>query len=118
MYWGPKFLYERYDLPIVIAENGLSNCDWVHVDGKVHDPHRVDFLTRYLRAYQRAVDDGVDALGYFYWSLTDNFNWAHGFKPRFGLAYIDYATQERILKDSAHWYGRIITSSGAALAEL
>src|SRR5439155_1141192 len=64
LYWGPRFIYERYKLPIVITENGMSNLDWVMADGKMHDPQRIDFLRQYLRAYQRAAEDGVDARGY------------------------------------------------------
>jgi beta-glucosidase len=108
MYWGPKFFYERYNLPVVITENGLSNIDWVGLDGKVHDPQRIDFVQRYLQQYQRAGEAGVELLGYFLWSLMDNFEWAEGFKERFGLIYVDYATQKRTLKDSAYWYGDFI----------
>jgi len=115
LYWGPRFLYERYKLPIVVTENGMANCDWVHLDGRVHDPQRVDFLARYLRAYSRAVADGVDAGGYFVWSIMDNFEWGHGYRQRFGIIYVVFNTQERILKDSAYWYRDIIASNGAAL---
>ncbi len=115
LYWGPRFLYERYGLPIVVTENGLAVTDWVHLDGKVHDPQRIDFVTRYLLAYQRAIDDGVEAWGYFYWSLMDNFEWAEGYKRRFGLIYVVYQTQQRILKDSAYWYRDVIASNGATL---
>ncbi|NET39393.1 MAG: beta-glucosidase [Cyanothece sp. SIO1E1] len=116
LYWGPRFLYERYQLPIVVTENGMANCDWIHVDGKVHDPQRIDLLTRYLRAYERAINDGVTARGYFLWSVMDNFEWAFGYKQRFGLVYIDYSNQKRVLKDSAYWYKSVITSNGAMLA--
>ncbi len=115
LYWGPRFLYERYGLPIVITENGMANCDWVHLDGKVHDPQRIDFLSRYLRAYHRAIADGVDARGYFLWSIMDNFEWALGYQQRFGIIYVDYATRQRILKDSAHWYREVIASNGEIL---
>jgi len=115
LYWGPRFLYERYKLPIVITENGMANTDWVHLDGKVHDPQRIDFLTRYLREVQRAIDDGVDARGYFVWSILDNFEWAHGYRQRFGLIYVDYPTGTRVLKDSAYWYREVIASNGAIL---
>jgi beta-glucosidase len=115
LYWGPRFMHERYGLPIYITENGLSNVDWVSLDGKVHDPQRIDFTQRYLRALRRASDDGVDIRGYFHWSLMDNFEWAAGYKERFGLVYVDFETQERILKDSAHWYRRVIGSNGATL---
>ncbi|MCG3120452.1 MAG: 1,4-beta-D-glucan glucohydrolase [bacterium] len=115
LYWGPKFLFERYQLPIVVTENGMANCDWIHLDGKVHDPQRIDFLTRYLRAYHRAMADGVVAQGYFIWSVMDNFEWGHGYKQRFGLIYVDYPAQKRILKDSAYWYKEVIASNGAKI---
>ncbi len=89
---------------------GRANCDWIHRDGKVHDPQRIDFIARYLREFKRAVDDGV-AKGYFLWSITDNFEWAHGYKQRFGIIYVDYATGERTLKDSAYWYKEVIASN-------
>lgn len=115
LYWGPRFAWERYQKPIVITENGLANADWVALDGKVHDPQRIDFLTRYLLEYQRAISDGVGTLGYFQWSIMDNFEWAFGYKRRFGLIYVDYATHRRTLKDSARWYSEVIASNGLAL---
>jgi beta-glucosidase len=115
LYWGPRFLYERYRLPIVVTENGMANCDWVHRDGKVHDPQRVDYLARYLAELERAIDDGVEVNGYFLWSVMDNFEWAYGYKQRFGIIYVDYATGERTLKDSAYWYGEVIACNGAIL---
>jgi len=115
LYWGPRFMHERYNVPIYITENGLSNIDWVHLDGKVHDPQRIDFTTRYLRALRRAASDGVDIRGYFHWSLMDNFEWAAGYKERFGLIHVDFETQERVLKDSAHWYRGVIESNGEGL---
>lgn len=115
LYWTPKFLHERYKLPIVITENGMSGADWVSLDGKVHDPQRVDFLHRYLLSLDRAVRDGVDVRGYFLWSIMDNFEWAEGFKERFGIIHVDYATQKRTLKDSAHWYRQVIATNGGSL---
>jgi len=115
LYWGPRFAWERYQKPIVITENGLSNTDWVALDGKVHDPQRIDFLTRYLREYRRAIHDGVKSLGYFHWSIMDNFEWAFGYKRRFGLIHVDYATRRRVMKDSALWYKGVIASHGASL---
>lgn len=102
--WGPKFLYERYKLPIYITENGMAAHDTVSLDGKVHDPNRIDFLNRYLLELEKASDDGVDVRGYFLWSLMDNFEWSQGYFERFGIIYVDFDTQERILKDSAYWY--------------
>jgi beta-glucosidase len=115
LYWGPRFLYERYRLPIVVTENGMANADWIHVDGKVHDPQRIDYATRYLREYHRAISEGVPAQGYFHWSLMDNFEWALGYKKRFGVVFVDYETGERTLKDSAHWYREVIKSHGGSL---
>lgn len=107
LHWGPRFVGERYGLPMVISENGLSCTDKIFRDGKVHDPGRVDFLARYLEALAAAIADGVDVRGYFHWALTDNFEWAEGCGPRFGLVYIDYATGRRIPKDSAAWYAHL-----------
>ncbi len=115
LYWGPKFLSERYKLPVVITENGLASMDWVHSDGKVHDAGRIDYLTRYLSQLKRAVEDGVDVRGYFQWSIMDNFEWAEGYALRFGLIYIDYETLERIPKDSYHWFKKVIESNGEHL---
>ncbi len=117
LYWGPKFMYERYGVPIVITENGLSNMDWVHVDGKIHDASRIDFLTRYILEFERAHTDGVDVAGYFQWSFMDNFEWNEGYKHRFGLVYVDFETLERIPKDSAYWYKQVIETNGRSLSE-
>ena len=115
LHWGPKFLHERYGLPIVITENGMANADWVQLDGRVHDPQRIDFLTRYLRELRRATSDGVPVEGYFQWSILDNFERSQGYKRRFGLVYVDYETQQRIPKDSARWYSEVIRTHGANL---
>lgn len=115
LYWGPRFFYERYQTPLFITENGLSNADWVALDGRVHDPQRIDFTRRYLLALERALAEGVDVRGYFHWSLMDNFEWANGYRERFGLIYVDYVTQQRVMKDSARWYAEVIASNGAKL---
>ena len=117
IYWAVKFIQDRYDLPIYITENGLASMDWVHADGQVHDAGRIDFLTRYLCRLRDAATEGVDVRGYFQWSIMDNFEWAEGYRMRFGLVYVDYATQERIPKDSYHWYRTVAESNGAVLPE-
>jgi len=117
LYYGPKFLHERYGLPIVITENGLSCRDWISLDGKVHDPQRIDFLARYLRALHRAASEGIPVEGYFQWSMFDNFEWAEGYKERFGLVFVDFATQRRLLKDSAYWYQQVIATNGRVALE-
>lgn len=114
LYWGPKFLYERYKKPIYITENGLSCADVVSLDGKVHDPARIDFLARYLKELKRSAGE-IDLRGYFQWSLMDNFEWARGYAERFGLVFVDYKTQERIWKDSAFWYRDVIRTNGETI---
>lgn len=115
LYWGPRFLCERYRQPLVITENGMSNADTVSLDGAVHDPQRVDYLHRYLLALGRAAADGANVMGYFQWSLLDNFEWAEGYHQRFGMVYVDYETRKRIPKDSARWYAEVARSNGEIL---
>ena len=115
LYWGPRYLWERYRIPFIISENGMSSHDCVMLDGKVHDPHRIDYLRRYIREYRRAGEDGVDIRGYFCWSLMDNFEWARGYSERFGLVYVDYATEERIPKDSLDWFAETVRTNGKNL---
>jgi len=115
LYWGPRFFYERYKLPVVVTENGMADCDWVHMDDRVHDPQRIDFMRRYLLEYRRAIKDGVKGMGYFYWSIMDNFEWAFGYRQRFGLVFVDYKNGKRIPKDSASWYRKVIKTNGACL---
>lgn len=114
-YWAARFIHERYQRPVVFTENGFCNTDFVHLDGKVHDPQRIDFLTRYLAAMKRAVAEGVPVAGYFYWSVMDNFEWKEGYKDRFGLIHVDYQTQKRTPKDSYFWYRDLIRTNGANL---
>jgi len=115
LYWSCKFLYDRYKLPILITENGTACHDRIFLDGKVHDPNRIDFLTRYLRSLKKASESGIDIIGYMYWSVMDNFEWADGYDKRFGLIYVDYQTQERTIKDSGYWYKSVIESNGENL---
>ncbi|HOQ76062.1 MAG TPA: GH1 family beta-glucosidase [Thermoclostridium sp.] len=117
LYWGPRFHYERYRIPIYITENGLANQDWVSLDGRVHDPQRIDYLRRYLLELDRAIADGTGVKGYFQWSILDNFEWAEGYDKRFGLVYVDFETLKRTVKDSAYWYSNVIKTNGEALYE-
>lgn len=115
LYWGTKFFYDRYGLPIFITENGMSAHDCISLDGKVHDPNRIDYLNRYLLELKRSAEDGTDIRGYFQWSLLDNFEWAKGYSERFGMIYTDYPTQKRVIKDSGYWYKNIIETNGEEL---
>ena len=112
LYWLPKFLYERYRLPLLVTENGMANLDWVMTDGKVHDPQRIDYMRRYLSCLKRAVNEKIPVIGYQYWSVMDNFEWSEGYDKRFGLIYVDYQTQKRIMKDSAYFYAEVIRTNG------
>jgi beta-glucosidase len=115
LYWGPRFLAERYHKPILITENGISLADAPGADGKVHDPQRIAFLNSYLGAYKRAHQDGIPLAGYFHWSLLDNWEFTQGYLERFGLIYVDRKTQKRTTKDSAYRYREIIQTQGADL---
>ena len=117
LYYAPKFHYERYHLPILITENGMANSDFVMLDGKVHDPQRIDFIHRYLKELKRAVDEGIPVIGYQYWSIMDNFEWAEGYEKRFGLIYVDFRTKERTVKDSAYFYAEVIRTNGENLGD-
>ena len=102
--------YTKKDL--FITENGAAYNDQIAEDGNVHDKKRVDYLEKHFRAAHRAIEDGVNLVGYYVWSLMDNFEWAYGYNKRFGIIYIDYDNgQNRILKDSAEMYSRVIENN-------
>jgi beta-glucosidase len=115
MYWNVKFVYEKYGLPIMITENGLASNDVVSDDGRVYDPDRAEFMKGYLSALKRAANEGIPVLGYLHWSVMDNFEWAEGYEPRFGLVHVDYKNQKRTIKESAHYYKHIIETNGEEL---
>lgn len=110
--FGCAAFYDRYKLPVIVTENGQACNDRIFLDGKVHDPDRIDYLARHIRQVKLACEEGIPVLGYFQWSLLDNFEWKSGYDERFGLVYVDYTTQKRILKDSAAWYAGIIKNNG------
>lgn len=115
LYWAIRFFNERYQLPILITENGMANLDFVMSDGQIHDIQRIEYMKWYLKGAKRAVEENYPVMGYLYWSIMDNFEWAEGYDKRFGLIYVDYRTQERILKDSAIWYAKLIHENGESL---
>lgn len=96
---------------IIVTENGAAFPDTIQDDG-VHDIRRIRFFQDYLRQALKAKKEGVPLAGYFVWSLMDNFEWAEGFKPRFGLIYVDFKTQKRILKDSGLWWKNFLEKKG------
>jgi len=99
---------EEYARPagvvLYVTENGAAYTDAPDAEGVVDDAERAEFLRLHVDAVVDAIDAGVDVRGYFYWSLLDNFEWNSGYTKRFGLFHVDYASQERLAKDSAHWY--------------
>lgn len=95
---------------IIVTENGAAFPDKAE-NGCVHDPERIRFLSEYLEQVLKAKKEGLNIHGYFAWSLTDNFEWAEGYYPRFGLVQIDFETQQRIIKDSGMWYKNFLTSN-------
>lgn len=115
LYWAAKFWYERYHKPILISENGMSNNDWINLSGKVNDPNRIDYIERYVKKLMDAADEGIPVMGYLYWSVMDNYEWAYGYDKRFGLIYVDYLTQKRVIKESGYWYKQLIESNGDIL---
>ncbi|MCR4990936.1 MAG: beta-glucosidase [Lachnospiraceae bacterium] len=116
LYWGIKMLYDRYHIPFYITENGMSCHDDVSLDGRVHDPNRINFLDMYISALQKAVDEGVDVRGYFLWSFLDNMEWDKGYTEKFGIIHVDFETQRRTVKDSAFWYKKVIETNGKNLS--
>ncbi|HEY6746306.1 MAG TPA: GH1 family beta-glucosidase [Mycobacteriales bacterium] len=105
-------LHRDYAVPLYVTENGAAFADAPGPDGRVADPERVAYLDGHFRAALLALADGVDLRGYFVWSLLDNFEWAYGYSKRFGLVYVDYATQHRIPKDSARWFAQVTRRNG------
>ncbi|GAC1417142.1 MAG: GH1 family beta-glucosidase [Acidobacteriaceae bacterium] len=112
LYWAPKLVTELWKVKnIYITENGASSADQIAPDGGVYDTDRVMYLRNYLMHLQRAVAEGVPVKGYFLWSLLDNYEWADGYEKRFGITYVDFATQKRTLKLSGQFYKNLIATN-------
>ncbi|MBT9486233.1 MAG: beta-glucosidase [Rubrivivax sp.] len=101
--------------PLYVKENGAAFKD-VFADGRVHDVERTDYIARHIAAVGDALRQGVPVVGYMVWSLLDNFEWASGYAKRFGIVHVDYATQQRTLKDSALWYRDFLRAQKLARA--
>lgn len=107
------WLHQTYKLPpVYITENGAAYDDVLREDGTVEDEARRRYLEGHFCAAHASIQEGVPLRGYFVWSLMDNFEWAYGFSKRFGLTYIDYASQTRHIKQSGHWYREVIARNG------
>jgi beta-glucosidase len=115
-YYSPLPLGDRAgvrEMPeIMVTENGVPVPDGLDFDGRVRDERRIRYLRSHLAQVERAIQAGVPVKGYFHWSLMDNFEWAHGYTPRFGLIYVDYASLKRTIKDSGRWFANLIQADG------
>lgn len=96
---------------IYITENGTSFPDVVTKKGTVEDGNRKDYMQRHISMMQEAIEDGAPVKGYFYWSLYDNFEWSFGYTSRFGIVFVDFESQKRIIKQSGHWYSDVIKNN-------
>lgn len=106
-------LREEYRMPkIYITENGAAYPDEVSPDGRVHDEKRTNYLRKHILSAHRAICEGVNLAGYFVWSLMDNFEWAYGYTKRFGIVFVDFESQKRIVKDSGLWYSKVVQANG------
>ena len=111
--WLLRTLHDRFEMPkYYITENGAAMADGSRRNGRVCDADRLDYIRQHLLQVRGAIADGVPVEGYFAWSLLDNFEWAHGYKYRFGIVEVDPITLERIPKASAHWYAHVATTNG------
>ena len=118
----PKALYDivtritkDYNRPVIeITESGCSYNDGPDSSGVIRDQRRIEYHRQYLAALARAIAEGADVRGYHAWSLLDNFEWAEGYSQRFGLAYVDFKTERRTLKESGKWYGKVAEKNGIA----
>jgi beta-glucosidase len=111
LYWGIRLVSEalgKKDLPIVITENGCATDDVVTSGGEIIDLSRIMYMREYLNNAHRAVSEGYPLIGYFPWSLMDNFEWSWGYTRRFGMTHVDYKTLKRIPKESFRWYQKVI----------
>jgi beta-glucosidase len=104
-------IWNDYRLPIYITENGCAYGDGPDENGAINDDRRISFLGRYIGQVGQAISDGADVRGYYHWTLTDNFEWAEGYAKRFGLVYVDFPTQRRIVKKSGYWYRDLVAAN-------
>jgi beta-glucosidase len=114
-YWSPKHLESLWGVKeIYITENGAASLDVPNDEGEILDVDRVEFLRSYLGQLQRATSEGIPIKGYFLWTLIDNYEWSDGYAMRFGITYVDYATQKRTVKLSGEFYKQVVARNGLA----
>lgn len=106
-------LHEEYHPGrMLITENGIPIPDGLDYDGRIRDYRRIDYLRNNLVQVHRAISEGVPVNGYLHWSLLDNFEWSYGYQMRFGLIYVDYAAQQRTIKESGRWFAQVVRENG------
>ena len=116
-----RTITSRYDLPIIISENGLGAFDKLEEDKTIHDPYRIEYLRAHIEELKKAVADGCEVLAYCTWSCTDLLSWLNGYQKRYGFIYEEReeddasATLNRYPKDSFHWYAEVIKTNGQNL---
>jgi beta-glucosidase len=111
-----RWLHATYSpAEVIVTENGSAWPDVLGTDGRVRDPQRQHYLRQHLAMIARAIGEGIPVTGYFNWSLLDNFEWAFGFRPRFGLIYTEFASQARYIKDSGHLFAEIARNNALTL---
>jgi beta-glucosidase len=103
---------EYHPASIIITENGTSVTDGVDADGSVRDPRRLQYIQDHLAQVHACIQKGLPIAGYLVWSLMDNFEWSYGYSKRFGVVYVDFETQQRIVKQSGLWYSQVIRQNG------
>ena len=117
-----RALYDRYQLPLLVTENGIGAYDELTADGKVHDPYRIVYLREHIAQIKEAISDGVEMLGYNPWSAIDLISTHEGIKKRYGFIYVDrdefdLKTSKRYRKDSFYWYKKVIATNGEDLSD-
>ncbi|CDI57924.1 Phospho-beta-galactosidase II [Lactobacillus helveticus CIRM-BIA 951] len=116
-----EVMYDRYELPLMVVENGLGAVDKISDDGKIHDDYRIDYLRMHIEAMNRAIEDGVDVRAYTTWGCIDEVSAGTGqMSKRYGFIYVDRddngeGTLKRMPKDSFDWYKKVIASNGEDL---
>jgi beta-glucosidase len=105
-------LHREYHVPMLhVTENGAAFTDrWDSSSNTINDPRRIAYLQSHIGAIADAIQQGAPVGGYFVWSLMDNFEWAEGYSKRFGIVYVDYSTQRRVIKESGRWYSAFISA--------
>jgi beta-glucosidase len=111
LYQMIKRIDKDYGLPIYVTENGCSYPTVPDANGRVADQERIDFYNGFIGQVGRAIDEGCDVRGYYGWTLIDNFEWAEGYRQRFGIVHVDFETQQRTIKDSGYWFRDLIAKN-------